>query len=450
MQLYSTSEERSRDLVEKLTLSEKFDLIRGVDEPVETSQGAAGYLPGVPRLGVASLRFADGPQGILTREPSAAPPATMALAATFDKNLAYKNGNAIAQEAIRLGVDVALEPFVNILRDYKFRRSWNTFGEDPVLSGALGAEEIKGIQDLGVMAQVKHYVCYDSTGYDVEVDGQTLREVYVAPFADAVDVGVSSVMGAYNKVNGEFASGNRKLLEDILRDELGFKGFTTSDWGAMHSADYITKGMDMEMPGKLQKGAPWLSIMRAYYDDDPSPMEPLVYDPSVLKTVFERSIPEESPLPGKQRPENPNQLPGQFPDDPHPENIKHKLQKGEIKESDMDVAVARILYEMDRFGYLDKPGKEPTGKPVSSGVFEIFQKTAESSATLLKNDGMLPLDVKKYKNIAMIGPGAAQIGIRYQCRTCTRCCRTTSKSVRSIKKRNWTKGPTQVEAFDGK
>lgn len=397
---------RVKAVIKTLSLADKINIIRGDDEPHDVDQGAAGYLPGVPSKGIASLRLADGPPGILTREPSPAPPCTMGLAATFDSDLAYRNGKLIGKEAVRLGVDVALEPFVNILRDYRFRRGWNTFGEDPIVNGILGASQIKGIQDEGVMAQVKHYVCFDSTGYDVEVDEQTLREVYVAPFADAVEAGVSSVMASYNKVNGEFACGNDHILQKILREELGFEGFTTTDWGGMHAADYIQKGMDMEMPGKLHPGAPFLTMMRSYFDDDPNPVEPLIYDPSVLQQIFERSMPEETPLPGEPVEKRPNQMAGQFPDDPHPENLYSLLKDGRVSESDIDVAVERILGQMQRFGYLDKPGKQPTGEPISADVDDILLTTAEKSATLLKNDGILPL--KGNPTIALIGPGAGQ------------------------------------------
>jgi beta-glucosidase len=152
-------------LLAQMTLEEKITVIRGNQEAAATGQGEAGYLAGVPRLGIPSMRFADGPPGILTRLPSAAPTATMGLAATFSRDDARQNGVVIGSEAQRLGIDVALEPFINMLRDISFGRGWNTFGEDPLLTGVLGAEEIEGIQGQGVMAQAKHYLGYDMTGY---------------------------------------------------------------------------------------------------------------------------------------------------------------------------------------------------------------------------------------------------------------------------------------------
>ena len=121
-------------LLAQMTLEEKIAVIRGSQEAAATNQGQAGYLAGVPRLGIPSMRFADGPPGILTRLPSAAPTATMGLAATFSREDARQNGVVIGLEAQRLGIDVALEPFINMLRDISFSRGWNTFGEDPPLT----------------------------------------------------------------------------------------------------------------------------------------------------------------------------------------------------------------------------------------------------------------------------------------------------------------------------
>jgi beta-glucosidase len=217
-------------LLSQMTLEEKMNLIRGNVEPAETNQGQAGYLPGVPRLGVPPLRMADGPPGLLTRVPAQAETATMGVAATWDRRTAEQNGVVIGSEARSLGIDVVLQPFINIDRDITFRRGYNTYGEDPFLTGAMGAAEIHGAQSQDVMAQAKHYVGYDTDGYNVFIDPQTLHEVYVAPFEQAVKAGVSSIMCSYNKINGAFACGNADTLKTILKSELGFQGFVTSDW----------------------------------------------------------------------------------------------------------------------------------------------------------------------------------------------------------------------------
>ncbi|HEY3655239.1 MAG TPA: glycoside hydrolase family 3 C-terminal domain-containing protein [Steroidobacteraceae bacterium] len=398
---------RVEALLQQMTLEEKISLIQGAEEKPSTNQGEAGFLPGVERLGIPSMRLADGPPGILTRVASAAPTSTMGLAATFSKVDAERTGRVIGLEAKRLGVDIALEPFINILRDLSFRRGWNTFGEDPVLTGELGASEIHGIQAEGVMAQAKHFAGYDLNGYDATVAPQTLHEVYLAPFADAVAAGVSSIMCSYNKLNGEFACGNGLLLNEILRDEMGFTGFETADWGAVHQSRYINAGLDMEMPGKLLPASPWLSIMRSYFDISPGQMEPLQTSMSVLGRVFARSMPEEVSLgPPKARPKN---MEGQFPDDPHPQNMWEALRTGQVKMTAIDGAVTHVLLQMERFGYLDGKTHQPTGAPPDTSIINIIKKTSEDSAVLLKNDGgILPLNHDSLQSVALIGPGAAQ------------------------------------------
>lgn len=404
-------EARVLQLVRQMTLAEKVSLIRGTQEASATDQGEAGYLPGVPRLGIPSMRFADGPPGILTRLPSAAPTATMGLAATFSRETARMNGVAIGLEAQRLGVDVALEPFINILRDISFGRGWNTFGEDPLLTSVMGAQQILGIQGQGVMAQAKHYLGYDMTGYKTVVDPQTMHEVYLAPFAAAVDAGVSSLMCSYNWINGSFACGNKSLLDDVLRGELGFKGFVTSDWAATHKPADISAGLDMEMPGLMPPGSPWLTITRSYFDDSPEPIEPLKTSLSVLATVFERSMPEEktqaSMTAGSSRAAV---MHGQFPDDPAPQNMAAALKAGTVEMAAIDRAVARVLGEMERFGYLEGKAHQPTGLPPDERVAAIIRKTSTEAAVLLKNTGAaLPLKADDYADLALIGPGAAQV-----------------------------------------
>ena len=170
-------EGRIDKLLGQLTLEEKMDLIRGGPEDPAVYQGQAGYLPGVPRLHIPSLRFADGPPGLLTRVPAQAETATMGVAATFSIKDAEANGVVIGREARSLGIDVVLQPFINIDRDITFARGYNTFGEDPMLTGAMGAAEIRGAQSQGVMAQAKHYIAYDTDSFNVFVDQQTLQRI---------------------------------------------------------------------------------------------------------------------------------------------------------------------------------------------------------------------------------------------------------------------------------
>src|SRR6202049_927779 len=162
---------RVERLLAAMTLEEKIALIHGATEEAASYQGQAGYLPGVARLGIPSLRLADGPPGVLTREVSTALPSTMALAATFSRKDAQANGVVIGRDARALGIDLVLEPFVNIYRDPGFSRSYNTYGEDPLLTGQIGAAVVRGIQSQGVMAQAKHYVAFDGAN-DVRADPQ--------------------------------------------------------------------------------------------------------------------------------------------------------------------------------------------------------------------------------------------------------------------------------------
>src|SRR5215831_15114952 len=207
-----TGNTRVDKLLSQMTFEEKMALIHGAREDHATDQGQAGYLTGVPRLGIPPIRMSDGPPGVLTRQASQAETATMGLAATFSVKDAEENGIVIGREAKSLGIDVVLEPFINIDRDITFERGYNTYGEDPVLTGAMGAGLIRGVQGQAVMAQAKHYVAYDSDANNVLVDAQALREIYVAPFVDAVNAGVSSIMCSYNKLNGTYACGNRESL----------------------------------------------------------------------------------------------------------------------------------------------------------------------------------------------------------------------------------------------
>jgi beta-glucosidase len=249
-----TGDPRVDELISKMTLEEKVSMIHGVPEPAETSQGQAGYLPGIPRLGIPSVRLTDGPHGVVVKLPSTGMVGTIGLAATWSRTDAMGHGEAIGRDARFLGEDVVLEPFVNVWHDINYMRGSNTYGEDPFLTGEIGAGMVRGIQSQNVMAQVKHYVANDA-GENVYLDDQTLHELYLAPFAAVIDAGAASMMCAYNKVNGTYICGNCEANEQILRDEMNYKGFMTSDWGATHGTDFINCGEDLEMPGSSDNPA---------------------------------------------------------------------------------------------------------------------------------------------------------------------------------------------------
>jgi beta-glucosidase len=388
-------------LLAQMTLEEKMQLIRGEAEPDATSQGQAGYLPGVPRLGVPSLRMADGPPGLLTRVPAQAETATMGVAATFSVVDAQANGVVIGREARSLGIDVVLQPFINIDRDITFARGYNTFGEDPMLTGAMGAAEIEGVQAQDVMAQAKHYVAYDSDSYNIFVDQQSLREVYAAPFADAVNAGVSSIMCSYNRVNGKFACDNADTLKTILKGEIGFKGFVTSDWGAVHNVAFINNGLDMEMPGLISRDSPFAGLMHTYFDTAAPGAPPPPLDMSAVAGLLGGSIPEE-PAPDPKAFDS-------FPRDADPKTMRDALKEGIVTEATITAAARRVLYEMDRFGYLDGKQKHAVTPQDIEKNAAVIRKTSEDGAVLLKNDGVLPLKASDLDSLAMIGPGAGQV-----------------------------------------
>jgi beta-glucosidase len=328
----------------------------------------------------------------------------MGLAATFSVKDAEDNGVVIAREAKSLGIDVVLQPFINIDRDITFDRGYNTYGEDPVLTGLIGAGLIKGIQSQGVMSQAKHYVAYDTGGNNVVVDPQALHEIYVAPFVDAVNADVSSIMCSYNKVNGTYACGNSDTLVKILRNELGFKGFVTSDWGATHAASFINHGLDMEMPGPGPKDNPLGSMIFSFFTTEkPEPPSEKKPDTSDLEGLI-----------GKDLPEEPRSKPfdfGSFGTGKDARvNFWTLLQSGELKEETITRAAGRVLYEMDKFGYLDHPPSHQIQPHATEANARIIQKTAEDAAVLLKNEGnILPLKSSDLASLAMIGPGAGQV-----------------------------------------
>jgi beta-glucosidase len=398
-----TGDARVDKLLSQMTIEEKIALIRGASEAPATNQGQAGYLTGVPRLGIPPIRMSDGPPGVLTRVPSQAETATMGLAATFSVKDAEQNGVIIAREAKSLGIDVVLEPFINIDRDISFARAYNTYGEDPVLTGAIGAALIRGIQKQGVMSQAKHFVAYDTDGSNVVVDQQTLHEIYVAPFVDAVNAGVSSIMCSYNKVNGTYACGNPDTLIKILRHEVGFKGFVTSDWGGVHAPSFINNGLDMEMPGPTPKDSPLGSLIFSFFTTEkPEPTAGKKPDASVFEGFFS-SVPEE-----------PTSKPfdsSSFGTSKDPRvNFWTLRQSGQLKEETITNAAGRVLYEMDKFGYLDHPPDHEIHPHATEANASIIEKTAEDAAVLLKNEGnILPLKPSDLASLAMIGPGAAQV-----------------------------------------
>ncbi len=242
-----------------MSLEEKAALCTGASNWTTTS---------LPRLNIPQVLVADGPHGIRRIPdghaaahqslPATCFPTASCLAATWDPDLLYEMGQALAEEAIALGVDVILGPGVNIKRSPLCGRNFEYFSEDPYLAGEMAAGLIDGIQSKGVGTALKHFVAnnqeFERFSISAEVDERAMREIYLPAFEKAVTKAKPwTVMCAYNKVNGTYASEHRRLLTDILKNEWGFAGLVLSDWGAVHDRVAALKaGLDLEMPGPKQ------------------------------------------------------------------------------------------------------------------------------------------------------------------------------------------------------
>ncbi|MET9465988.1 glycoside hydrolase family 3 C-terminal domain-containing protein [Streptomyces sp. NPDC006544] len=330
-------------LLDRLTLEEKTVLLHGAPDPAPLGQ--AGYVPGIPRLGIPALRLADGPAGVRVAEPATALPAPVLLASAFDPALARAYGRVIGREGRALGQDVLLSPMANLIRTPFAGRNFETFAEDPKLTADLVAEVVRGIQDEGLIAAVKHFALNNQEKgrdtVDVIAAEQTLHETELRGFEAAVAAGAGAVMGAYNKVNGVYACESKPLLEELLRGRWGFGGWVMSDWDATHSTvASIGAGLDMEMPGGTHYGAP----------------------------------------------------------------LREAVRGGSVHEDAVNLAVRRVLVTMDRFGLLvEHPAARPA-RDAAAGA-EVARRVAVAGAVLLRNEhGTLPLTGAAARSIAVIGP----------------------------------------------
>jgi len=392
-----------RGVMSHLSNVQKLQIIRGVEEGQDSNIGEAGYWAGIPTVGLKAFRLADGPPGVLVDKPSSAQVATMGVAATFDPEVARENGEIIADEARRLGIFVVLQPFINIDRDITYSRAYNTFGEDPFLVSAMGASEITGIQSRGVMADAKHFIGYDSDGQFVSISDKALHEVYLAPFAAAIKAGVASIMCSYNHIDGPYSCANHDMLTRVLRNELHFKGVVMSDWGAVHDNLGVAAGLDLEMPGILGSKSPFAGIIPAYYDYVPPPHHLPPADYALMSRIFDGSIPEE-PKTGS------TNWAFLFPYNTRFQNIYDALSEGKVTPGQVNTAAYHVLYSLGMMNAL--PGQARPSWPSIMPKDEIRRinlKTAEKAATLLKNNGILPLLPKDLSDIALIGPGALQV-----------------------------------------
>ncbi|KAI1140610.1 glycoside hydrolase family 3 protein [Hypoxylon sp. FL0543] len=257
---WADSYRKASEMVAKMTLPEKVNVTTGTGWKMGPAVGNTG--PAI-HVGFPALSLQDGPLGIRFADNATAFPAGVTVGATWNKQLMYEWGNAHAVEARKKGVNVILGPCIGPLgRMPAGGRNWEGFGADPYLQGIAAAESIKGIQEEGVMATIKHLVANEQEHFrqawewglpnalSANIDDRTMHELYLWPFADAVKAGVASVMCSYNMINNSYACGNSKLLNGLLRDEMGFQGFVMSDWLAQRSGvASALAGLDMTMPG---------------------------------------------------------------------------------------------------------------------------------------------------------------------------------------------------------
>ncbi len=308
------------------------------------------YIRPIERLGLPEIKMSDGPVGVRNYGPAAAFPAGIAMAASWDTNLVNKIGQALGKEARARGVHILLAPGVNIYRAPMCGRNFEYFGEDPYLSSQMTVSYIRGVQAQKVVATVKHYTAnnqeYNRHEISSDVDERTLREIYLQPFKAAVRKGhVGAVMTAYNLVNGIHCSQHDFLINQVLKKEWGFKGIVMSDWASVYDGLAAAKGgLDLEMPS----------------------------------AAFMNK-----------------------------ENLLPALKDGSLDEKVIDDKVRRILRLIISFGFLDYQQTDdsiPLNNPESA---KIALDAARNGIVLLKNENdILPLNIKKLKNIAVIGPNA--------------------------------------------
>ncbi len=308
------------------------------------------YTQPMPVIDLPRFKMSDASVGVRTWGPTTAYAGGVALAATWDTDFARKLGMSLGQDARARSVNFLLGPGVNIARAPVGGRNFEYLSEDPFLNGALAVPFIQGVQSQGVIATVKHYALnnqeYNRHDSSSDVDERTLREIYLPAFEAAVVKGkVDSVMNSYNEVNGVHATQNELLNIKILKGEWGFGGVLMSDWDATYDAVGAANfGLDLEMPS-----------------------------PKYMNV----------------------------------KNLVPVVKSGEVKESTIDDKLLRLFRTELRYGFTDRPQFDPQYSTYNRAARAVALQGALESITLLKNEGnLLPLDSKKIKTIAIIGPDA--------------------------------------------
>ena len=338
---FAKIEARVDFLIQQMTLEEKITLIGGIND---------FYTHPIPRLGIPSLRMSDGPIGVHDYGLTTAYPAGIAIAATWNVELAQRFGVSMGKDARARGVNFILGPGLNIYRAPMCGRNFEYFGEDPFLASRIAVSAIKGIQSQGVIATAKHFAGnnqeYDRNNISSDIDERTLREIYLPAFeASVTEAKVGAIMNSYNLVNGVHMTQNPHLNIEILKKDWGFDGILMSDWGSTYDGVAAANGgLDLEMPtGTFMNQA----------------------------------------------------------------SLAPAVKDGRVSEATIDDKVRRILRKAIQFGFFDRPQTD-TGIPLySQEGRQTALEVAREGMVLLKNSGnLLPLDRKKLKTIAVIGPHA--------------------------------------------
>ena len=359
-------DERIEDALSRMTLEEKIAMCHAQSK---------FSTPGCPRLGIPEIWMSDGPHGVRmefvwddwqhahwTNDSCTAYPALTCLAATFNPELSYRYGKALGEEARFRRKDIILGPGVNIYRTPLSGRNFEYMGEDPYLSSVMVVPYIRGVQENGVAACVKHFVLNNQEKWrdtiNVVVSERALNEIYLPAFKAAVtEGGVWAVMGSYNKYKGEYCSHNDTLINEILKKEWAFDGVMLTDWGSAHNTNEAAlNGLDLEM-GTWTNGLTW-GISSAY-------------DKYFLAKPF-----------------------------------LEKIKSGELPESLLDEKIRRILRLCFR---TNMNRQRPLGRKLTEEHTDIARKVAEEGIVLLKNEkDFFPIRPGRYKKIAVIGENAVK------------------------------------------
>ncbi len=382
-------DERARLLQHEMTQDEKLALVRGkfgaafagapppLDKMPEGAIGSAGYVSGVPRLGLPALQESDAGLGVANGghmrpgDEATALPSGLATASSWNPALAREAGVMIGAEAHAKGFNVLLAGAANLTRDPRNGRNFEYAGEDPLLSGVMVGEAIAGVQSAHVISTTKHFaINAQETGRNVvssDIDEKALRESDLLAFEIAIQRGQpGAVMSGYNRVNGTYASESPYLLSQVLKGDWRFPGWVMSDWGGVHSTVAAANaGLD-------QQSGQAFDQLRA----------------GIFMQAGGKTTPAEADFFGAP--------------------LKEALAKGAVSQARLDDMVHRILRTMFDKGVVDHPA---ASAPIDRAAHAaIARRAAQEGIVLLKNDGgMLPLAASA-KRIAVIG-GHADVGV---------------------------------------